>query len=796
MARVFRSGVVISGQGGSGIFSTPVGQNTGLIVPMQSGQSNIAGAKAIGFQAVPTGEFDDLGNPIAEPWIVRCNPDGSGLEQLKQVGCNIIVGGQSEFAWSVLGNVTDTQTSWGLSLPGAVAMWMTDDDALIVLMNYSTGRGVACYRKGNMNAAAPDWSVPDAVTLTRYPYPQLFALDADRVVWCDVHGNMGAYGMPVPAPALNGFVNPFVVEHPDGSLWLGCTSGNDQVYVRPFNDAARGYVLGTGYGASGAGSYAAWALNTGENAAVAHLIDWSQPTVPLTTPTVPPPVVVPPPPPIPPPGVPIMEKIPQDVLATSHEFARVFPPPHGDGGPEYLKEALQFGWARRHAEQIRFSHGAKWGHKATSKDLADTAPSKETLAYREDANNADEFDCFDMLGGAGSGNPVYIREDQLHHHVKGQFFIEVQPIDHLNLIVRSPIVRPDLPFMKAMSSFDFCIKRDPAWLGFGVSLAIPFQRVIVWSKFRDGRDLTLEQALRNLDLGLADLRARGLYADVTFHCDTRERGDTREDLRRRTPRINAVLVKYLDVVKAARLFNENSHSVEQWFAVHIPFLMELDAMVDARIPLAWGAGHGGEGISPTVAGGSWIAHHGDRSKTPEENAAIMKAAQIRYGRKVVNAEPIGFEKNAIHGKRVNDLDWARRQAQADKDAGLGGSCFHFTAGIWAEVDLLDDVQREAGRIFSQTLTGGPVPPPTPIPPAGHPILDAPLSPAYPVGYKFWIRNWGAIHAEARAWFVRATGRTPAPEDIGHGVWRGLNEGERWKTLRAAWEDAWPGGAPR
>ena len=76
-----------------------------------------------------------------------------------------------------------------------------------------------------------------------------------------------------------------------------------------------------------------------------------------------------------------------------------------------------------------------------------------------------------------------------------------------------------------------------------------------------------------------------------------------------------------------------------------------------------------------------------------------------------------------------------------------------------------------------------------------PILDAPISPAYPVGYQFWIENWQAIEEAAKQWYREANGREPADTDVGHGLWRGLNEGDRWKTLRNAWQNCWPKQTP-
>lgn len=76
-----------------------------------------------------------------------------------------------------------------------------------------------------------------------------------------------------------------------------------------------------------------------------------------------------------------------------------------------------------------------------------------------------------------------------------------------------------------------------------------------------------------------------------------------------------------------------------------------------------------------------------------------------------------------------------------------------------------------------------------------PILDAPMDPAYPVGYDFWIANYTEIRLEAILWYQRAFDRAPADSDIAHGLWRAANEGPRWGTLRQAWNDCWPGGDP-
>jgi len=408
-------------------------------------------------------------------------------------------------------------------------------------------------------------------------------------------------------------------------------------------------------------------------------------------------------------------QIPADVMALIEEFASVYPIPHGDGSEAWVDEALRNGWTKKMQEQVCFRFGPDWGSKA--RDSGEHTPrTKEAIAW-----NKNGLHVWDPLIGAGSGRPTLTRDPE-YFFVPDQHFIPVDPVDHLNRVVSSGVVRPALPFMAAKSSFDWHIHRDMAWLDrMKEEGPVRTLRLVVHSVYRESGKVTPEEAIRRLRLGLEILQAEGFTAAVTFHADTKERGDTKDDIIARTVQINDVVKDFAgSVVIAARLWNENSHPGEQWFACDPDFLVELDRLVDARIPLAHGAGHGGEDINVIVAGGSWIAHHADRKKTPEENAAIMAAAQVRFGKSVVDDEPIGFEAAAQPDRRVSDLAWARRQAQAAIDAGLGGSTYHCNAGIWADVSMLDDVQREAGRIFSQTV-GGIVIPPIVVPPTGEAV---------------------------------------------------------------------------
>jgi len=434
------------------------------------------------------------------------------------------------------------------------------------------------------------------------------------------------------------------------------------------------------------------------------------------------PVVVQPPPVIPTPPPQVVEppsrepmQLPESVKSTIREFASVYSVPSGDGSEEWIESALRAvpgGWIHRLAQTIAARHGGDWGRKRASHDRP---LSKESIAL-----NRDGLHGWDLLAGASSGRPT-LQTDSYHDLVAegNQVFVPVEPFDHLDSLPVSPIVRPPLPFVASVSSFDWHLHRDGRWLDFLDSAGIRTLRLVVSSVFRRGSNLS--EGREALIRGLDDLRARGFKATVTINTDTRERGLTLADCREHTRLTGEILAQYPDVVVCARLFNENTHGVESQFASDPSVLLELDALVPASVPLAWGANHGGEPVSAALAGGSWIAFHSDRSKTPEDNAAIMAEAQSRFGKPVVDDEPIGIYHEAQAGRRVNDPAWAERQARAAKS--LGGTTLHLDAGIAADVNALDDVQRQAARRFAAVFSSAQSPdvevPALPLPPSNN-----------------------------------------------------------------------------
>ena len=492
------------------------------------------------------------------------------------------------------------------------------------------------------------------------------------------------------------------------------------------------------------------------------------------------PVLQPVEPPVPP-GEPM--KIPADVWSTVQAFVSVFGIPQGDGSDAWIDQELR-PWKRRLTEQLCFVHGPSWGDKSTSSD-ENSPSSKDAIAFMLFVN---ELHVWDILIGASSGRPT-LATDPEYFYVPEQHFIPVDPVDWIGQvqpIVRRPIAVPCV----GISAFDLGCRLHEGDTGYLDEVIAPYRfvpRVVNASVYRTLR--TPAEGLAQMEATLARLHALGLQGQFVLLNDTREFGLSKDQARDIVRESNYVALRFPDAVYGLQLGNENSNSNEQPWMTDRAFLRELDALIDPQFPVSWGAAHGGE---PALIGGSYATHHPDRGQTPEVNADYMAQVQAQTLTYVINDEPLGIAEvgNTAGRQRTDDPTYAQKLVEAAQARALGGVTLHMDAGLTCRLSDMGPVQREAVRLFVETWN------PTP-PPVGDPILDAPLTPAYPVGYDFYIANRPAIEAEARAWYVRAFGREPSASDITHGaIWRPVNEPERWKTLRNAWEDTWPGGAPK
>lgn len=89
----------------------------------------------------------------------------------------------------------------------------------------------------------------------------------------------------------------------------------------------------------------------------------------------------------------------------------------------------------RFAQQLRFSLGPNWGTKRAD---SGRPISKDTVTFR----NGDTLTSYDLMLGVGTGNPKF-NDNPPAINTTGQTFVEVQPINHLAVVVPNPEPQPD-----------------------------------------------------------------------------------------------------------------------------------------------------------------------------------------------------------------------------------------------------------------------------------------------------------------------------------------------------------------
>jgi hypothetical protein len=246
------------------------------------------------------------------------------------------------------------------------------------------------------------------------------------------------------------------------------------------------------------------------------------------------------------------------------------------------------------------------------------------------------------------------------------------------------------------------------------------------------------------------------------------------------------MVKHLPALSGrlyAVLCNENQNGNEQPFMCDPHFLKELDGLIDTRIPLAWGTCFGTE-VAAAVTGGSWIAHHSDRGRTPGDNRVSMAAAMVRYGKPVVDREPVGLAEPGTPGQRYWDVNIAAALGAAAKT--IGGGILHNHAGLWANPGMFGQTHRAGAAAYAAAIGAGTiVTPPPPPPPGPTSVLDIDMTIDH-LWYPVFVHRSEELEAAISVEYSRLHGgNIPARSDIWHQIWRACIERGRWKTMRNA-----------
>lgn len=409
--------------------------------------------------------------------------------------------------------------------------------------------------------------------------------------------------------------------------------------------------------------------------------------------------------------------LPENAKAAIRDFVSVCPVPQAPDSviadpaalERWVHTELRMGWKLRLAEYLCFRLGEDWGTKGTSPEW----PSKEAIARRR----AGKMDVWDMLTGAGSGRPRLELENPKHHFVgieDGAHWMAVTPVDHLaNITV--PGDRPTIETpLWALSSFDLgtrLAEGDRRWIDQMLKPVNLVARVIVASFFRRPANedaMTTEEKLAisrvRFRETLKTLKADGLQCEPTLLCDTAKFDLSRAEALEEVRKLKPILQEFRETIRGASGGNELSHGVEAPYMQEEAFHEEVAAILGPDFPYTPGAGHGGEGVR-IFRSASYCVHHADRGLSAEENAAIMKRGQDLANRPVVDREQIGIGEPGTPGQRVYNADYLLTSVREAIRLGLGGVTYHPHAGLWANVDLLGDVQRDAWQQFT-TLIGG------------------------------------------------------------------------------------------
>lgn len=486
-----------------------------------------------------------------------------------------------------------------------------------------------------------------------------------------------------------------------------------------------------------------------------------------------------------------------DEKAIVSAYAAAHPPPQGDGSEGWLDRAyrnLPDGWMAKCAQQLRFSLGERYGHKRRN----GSAPlSAGSFAVHE----GDIMQVFDILIGVGTGAPrVDVGVESMAVHLTGpeaQEFVPVTPVNHL-VSAKPTAGRAKLTgTVWGVDGFDLA----PRSVGLGDwryldQVLVPNR--LASRQFMNAAPISAPRLERSPALGLQQMtallpqmRARGAQGSLfTVLNGTRNLGMSWQDALAYCRVCNALYMQFPELVVSVDLFNENSQGFEQDYATNPQFLREAEACFDLRFPVSPGAGHGGEGVM-TICG-SHASHHSDRDLLPDAAGAVMAEA-VKRGWPVIDREGMGItELGRTAGRqRVSDPQWAAGQIAAVKKYGLAGFILHIDMGITCNVDERGPVQDACIALVATEAKGTPTIPP----PQGHPILDFDMS-DHAGFYRLFISKRREIEALAVAWYTKSRGHAPAESDISHGFyWRSMREWSWFGTLRRAFEDTWPGGAP-
>jgi len=212
-----------------------------------------------------------------------------------------------------------------------------------------------------------------------------------------------------------------------------------------------------------------------------------------------------------------------------------------------------------------------------------------------------------------------------------------------------------------------------AYLKWAASKRLNVVRVLVMA---DGLfKLSPADGVRALPAFLDLARKRGLHVEVVALADT---GTIPLDIPAHVKAVAAICARYPNAL--LEIANEPIHPTQAKPLHDAPYVASLAKLVPPGVPYALGSVEYGDDF----AAGTYATWHAPR--TTDWPAEIAKGATLakKFGKPLINDEPIGAADQSIPGRRDNDPKRFKAAGEATRRAGLGGT-FHYEGGLQAKM---------------------------------------------------------------------------------------------------------------
>jgi hypothetical protein len=204
--------------------------------------------------------------------------------------------------------------------------------------------------------------------------------------------------------------------------------------------------------------------------------------------------------------------------------------------------------------------------------------------------------------------------------------------------------------------------------------------VRVFAMARHLFELSPEDGLRALPRVLEQAQGRRIHVQIVALADTLA---IPVDLDAHVQRVGAIAGRYPNAI--IEIANEPAHPTQR-AEVHDPrVLQRLRALIPAGVPVALGSAE----EDPAYANGTFATMHFPRAGGQSGWRHVLALAEgpnliRKWGKPLINDEPIGAAEHAVTGRRDNLPARFRAAALLTRLGGMGGT-FHYEGGLQARI---------------------------------------------------------------------------------------------------------------